>query len=230
MSARLTVLKYGDTVFGENYIFMGGEKDKLLPITFCIYLIETKTRRILVDAGCDDGSGFPMSVFCTPVEALASAGLSPSDITDVIITHAHSDHVQASRHFPWANFHIQREEYERAKKHIPESFKVILFEDEQVLDGEIFIKRISGHSHGSSIVLFEHNGKTAVLCGDECYTSRNLTEKIPTGASRDPQVSKAFVEEYSKEKYIAFTCHDPHIMRGQVGSKVLLDQSFSDRI
>ena len=106
----------------------------------------------------------------------------------------------------------------------------ILFEDEQVLDGEIFIKRISGHSHGSSIVLFEHNGKTAVLCGDECYTSRNLTEKIPTGASRDPQVSKAFVEEYSKEKYIAFTCHDPHIMRGQVGSKVLFDQSFSDRI
>lgn len=230
MSPKLSVLKYGDTVFGENNIFLGGERDKLLPITFCIYLIETESRKILVDAGCDDGAGFPMLVFCTPVEALRQAGLSANDITDVIITHAHSDHVQASRHFPWASFHIQSEEYERAKKHIPESFKVILFEDEQVLDGEIFIKRISGHSHGSSIVLFEHNGKTAVLCGDECYTSRNLTEKIPTGASRDPQVSKAFVEEYSKEKYIAFTCHDPHIMRGQVGSKVLLDQSFSDRI
>ena len=230
MSPKLSVLKYGDTVFGENNIFLGGERDKLLPITFCIYLIETESRKILVDAGCDDGAGFPMLVFCTPVEALRQAGLSANDITDVIITHAHSDHVQASRHFPWASFHIQSEEYERAKKHIPESFKVILFEDEQVLDGEIFIKRISGHSHGSSIVHFEHNGKTAVLCGDECYTSRNLTEKIPTGASRDPQVSKAFVEEYSKEKYIAFTCHDPHIMRGQVGSKVLLDQSFSDRI
>lgn len=223
MSARLTVLKYGDTVFGENYIFMGGEKEKLLPITFCVYLIETEKRKILVDAGCDDGSGFPMSIFCTPVEALASAGLTPSDITDVIITHSHSDHVQASKHFPTARFHIQTEEYERAKKHIPEGFNVITFEDGQVLDGEIFIKRISGHSHGSSIVLFEHGEKTAVLCGDECYTARNLKEKIPTGASRDPKVSKAFVEEYSKEKYIAFTCHDPDIMRGQVGAKVLLD-------
>ena len=223
MSARLTVLKYGDTVFGENYIFMGGEKDKLLPITFCVFLIETKTRKILVDVGCDDGSGFPMSVFCTPVEALASAGLTPDDITDVIITHAHSDHVQSAPHFPAACFHIQKEEYERAKKFIPEGFNVDAFEDECVLDGEIFIKRISGHSHGSSIVLFEHKDKTVVLCGDECYTNRNIKEKIPTGASRDPQVSKAFVEEYSKEKYIAFTCHDPNVMRGQVGSKVLLD-------
>lgn len=219
MSARLTVLKYGDTVFGENYIFTGGEKDKLLPITFCVYLIETEIRKILVDAGCDDGAGFPMSIFCTPTEALEHAGLAPSDITDVILTHSHSDHAQASHHFDRARFYVQKDEYERAKKYIPSGFDVTLFDDEYLIDGEILIKKIGGHSIGSCIVLFGCGEKTAVLCGDECYTAKNLKEKIPTGASRDPKVSKAFVEEYSKEKYIAFTCHDPDIMRGQVGVK-----------
>ena len=218
MSIKLTVLKYGDTVFGENYIFRGGEKGKLLPITFCVYLIETKSRKILVDAGCDDGSGFPMSVFCTPTEALSHTGLTPSDITDVIFTHSHHDHVEAAHHFTNACFYVQSDEYATVKKYIPENFKVITFEDEYQIDREIFIKKIGGHSAGSSIVTFEHGDKTVVLCGDECYTAKNLNEKIPTGASRNPQVSEFFVEEYSKDKYIAFTCHDPDIKRGQLGA------------
>lgn len=219
MSVMLTVLKYGDTVFGENYIFTGGEKSKQLPITFCIYLIETGSRKILVDAGCDDGSGFPMSVFCTPTEALAGIGLTAIDITDVIITHAHHDHIQAVHHFDKANIYIQKDEYESGKKFIPEGFKVITFDESYSIDGEIFIKKIGGHSVGSCIVLFEHDCKTVVLCGDECYTDRNIKEKIPTGASKCREKSNAFIEEYSKEKYIVFTCHDPDVMRGQVGAK-----------
>lgn len=222
MSAKLTVLKYGDTVFGENNIFKGGNKDNLLPITFCFYLIETEKRKILVDTGCDNGAGFPMSIFCTPTEALKFAGIEPSDITDVILTHSHTDHVASSRHFISARFYVQQDEYKGAKKHIPDSFDVVTFENEYNLDSKIFIKKIAGHSAGSCIVLFEHGDKTVVLCGDECYTNKNLKEKIPTGASRAPEISKYFVEEYSKEKYICFTCHDPDIYRGQVGAFRLL--------
>ena len=218
MIPKLTVLKYGDTVFGENYIFMGGSKESLLPITFCIYLVETENRKILVDAGCDDGSGFPMSVFCTPTEALAGIGLTASDITDVIITHAHNDHIQAVHHFDNANIYIQKDEYEAGKKYISEGFKVITFDEGCDIDGEVFVKKIGGHSKGSCIVLFENGGKTVVLCGDECYTNQNIKEKIPTGASKCREISNAFIEEYSKEKYRVFTCHDPNIYRGQVGA------------
>lgn len=223
MSPKLTVLKYGDTVFGENYLFRGGSKDKLLPITFCIYLIETEDRKILVDAGCDDGSGFPMSVFRTPVEVLSDIDIKPEDITDVIITHAHNDHIQAVPHFKKARIYIQEDEYESGKKYIPEGFSLMLFENFCDIDGEIFVKKIGGHSKGSSVVVFKHGEKDVVICGDECYTLRNLKEQIPTGASKYPEISKEFVEEYSKEKYIPFTLHDPDIMRGVVGAKVLLD-------
>ena len=219
MSIRLTVLKYGDTVFGENYIFLGGEREKLLPITFSIYLVETESKKILVDAGCDDGSGFPMSIFCTPTEALACASLSPDDITDVIITHAHNDHIESIRHFPQANIYIQKDEYASGKKYIPDGFKVFTFDKGCDIDGKIFIKKIGGHSPGSSIVHFEHDGKTVVLCGDECYTDRNIKEKNPTGASKCREKSNAFIEEYSKENYRVYTCHDPNIMKGRVGAE-----------
>ena len=218
MSVNLTVLKYGETVFGENHIFLGGDCEKLLPISFCIYLLETENRKILVDAGCDDGAGFPMSIFCTPTEALAHAGLTPDDITVVIITHAHRDHVESVRHFEKARIYIQKEEYESGKKFIPEGFDVILFDEKYTIDNEIFVKNIGGHSKGSCVVEFELGEKTAVLCGDECYTDRNIKEKIPTGASKRREISNAFIEEYSKEKYRVFTCHDPNIMRGKIGA------------
>ena len=219
MSVKLTVLKYGDTVFGENYIFLGGEREKLLPITFSIYLVETENKRILVDAGCDDGAGFPMLLFCTPTEALANAGLSPDDITDVIITHAHHDHIEAVRHFKKARVYIQKDEYANGKKYIPDDFNVLTFDEGCELGGEIFVKKIGGHSTGSCIVHFEHDGKTVVLCGDECYTDRNIKEKIPTGASKCREKSNEFIEEYSKEIYRVFTCHNPNIMKGQLGAK-----------
>ena len=44
---RIVALKYGESVFGENYIFKGGNKDKYLPISFTIYLIQTKDKNIL---------------------------------------------------------------------------------------------------------------------------------------------------------------------------------------
>ena len=221
MSLRLTVLKYGDTVFGENYIFSGGDKEKLLPITFCFFLIESETRKILVDTGCDDGAGFPMSVFKTPLESLADIGITPDDITDIIVTHAHRDHIQSLCHFPKSRIYIQKDQRVFAKSFIPEGFDVVTFDNDYRID-EICVKMIGGHMTGSCIVTFEFGDKTVVLCGDECYTDRNLKEKIPTGASQNPENSKAFVEEYSKDKYIAFTCHDPDVIRGRTGAVRLI--------
>lgn len=67
---KIVALKYGESVFGENFIFKGGSKDRLLPISFVIYLIQTENKNILVDVGCDDGAGFEMSIFKKPVEVL----------------------------------------------------------------------------------------------------------------------------------------------------------------
>ena len=60
---KLTVFKYGESVYNECYLFAGGDPDRLLPISFVFYLIETGDRRLLVDVGCNDGAGFEMRRF-----------------------------------------------------------------------------------------------------------------------------------------------------------------------
>ena len=211
---RIVALKYGESVFGENYIFKGGRKGVLLPISFTVYLIQTQGKNILVDAGCDDGAGFPMSVFKKPVEVLAECGLSPEEITDVVLTHAHHDHVEAVKHYKNAVIHIQEEEYPAAKKYIPEDLPVQLFREVCTIAEGVTVKKIGGHTRGSSIVL----AGRYVLCGDECYHERCLTDKICTGASKDEEKSLGFIREYSKETYIPLLFHDPGIMPGNVGA------------
>lgn len=210
---KLIVLKYGESVFGEDYLFAGGRPDVLLPISFVIYLIRTGGKNILVDAGCDDGAGFDMSVFRKPVEVLRDAGLQPEEITDVVITHAHHDHVEAIRYYSGARIHIQRLEYRDAKRYIPDGFCVRPFAERRTLAPGVFARRIGGHTPGSSIV----RAGPFVLCGDECYTRRNLTERIPTGSSCDPEKSRRFVERYSAPAYRPLLFHDARILPGRTG-------------
>ena len=65
------------------------------------------------------------------------------------------------------------------------------------------------------------DGKKYVLCGDECYSARNLTDKIPTGASMYPDKSEAFVLEYSKTEYTPIITHDADIVENPVGFKII---------
>ncbi len=214
---KIVALKYGESVFGEKYIFKGGSKDKLLPISFVIYLIQLDGKNILVDAGCDDGAGFEMAIFKKPVEVLSEYGLTPNDITDVIITHSHSDHVEAVGYYKNAAIHIQKNEYESARKYIPSDFKIHFIDDEYAVADNVVVKRISGHSIGSCIVL----ANNYVLCGDECYYKQSLTDIICTGSSYNEEKSMDFIREYRKEKYIQLLFHDPDIIKGRVGFDII---------
>ena len=214
---KIVALKYGESVYGENYIFQGGCKETLLPISFVIYLIQTENKNILVDVGCDDGAGFPMSLFKKPVEVLEEYGLHPENITDVIITHAHHDHIEAIRYYETATVHIQKEEYTQAKNYFSDRFTLHLIDDEFALTEHITVKKIGGHSVGSCIVIADNY----VLCGDECYYKKCLTDHIMTGASCNKEQSIQFLREYGDKKYTQLLFHDPHILEGSVGYQII---------
>lgn len=210
---KITALKYGESVYGENYIFKNGRKDRLLPISFVIYLIRTDDKNILVDVGCDDGAGFVMSIYKRPVDVLRESGLTPEDITDVVITHAHHDHIEAIRYYQNATIHIQRQEYPAAQKYLKQEYKIHLFDDEYEIADRITVKKIGGHTAGSCILLAENY----LLCGDECYYQKCLSDQILTGASYDAEKSWQFITEYGNGNYIPLLFHDPNIMQGKIG-------------
>lgn len=80
-----------------------------MPISFTMYVIRTERDFVLVDAGCDDLPGFNMENMIGPVEALKRIGLKPDDISKVIITHAHQDHIAGLVHFPYSVVIIQEQ-------------------------------------------------------------------------------------------------------------------------
>ncbi|MBO5020849.1 MAG: hypothetical protein J6D52_09320, partial [Clostridia bacterium] len=83
-SVSLYCLKYAESVLSENMAFFDGAKEKMIPISFAIYLINTEDKNILVDAGCDTMPGFDMKKYYSPAFVLRQAGFSADEITDVI--------------------------------------------------------------------------------------------------------------------------------------------------
>lgn len=201
-------VKYAESVLPESMVFDGGSPEKQIPISFAIYLIKTYKRNILVDAGCNTMPGFDMKKFCSPAFALRQLGLSADDITDVIITHAHHDHIEAVKCYKDAVIYISKSEYENGKKYIPDSFKVLTFEDEYRITSQVRIIEIGGHSKGSSIVEITTEDGVYIIAGDECYTNTNVKKKICTGAYFCKEKSAQFIRKYSDKIYHVHTCHD----------------------
>ena len=96
-----------------------------LVIAIQIWLIEAGSRRILIDAGCGNGKSRRTArmhqLNSLWPEWLAAAGQSFNSITDVVLTHLHSDHVgwntraedgQWRPAFPNARYHIPRDDYD----------------------------------------------------------------------------------------------------------------------
>ena len=201
-------LKYAESIIGEDMVFDGGNAKNKIPISFVIYLVKVGNRNILIDAGCDTMPYFKMKKFYSPGFVLRQCDVSAEEITDVILTHAHHDHIEAVKHFKNAVVYISKAAYEKRKNHIPDDFKVSMFEKEICITPQIKVVEWGGHSEGSSVVEIETNDTTHIFAGDECYTNANVENKICTGSFYNKEKSIEFVEKYSNKKYRVHTCHD----------------------
>lgn len=201
-------LQYAESVLSESMVFDGGSKEKYLPISFAIYLMKIDNRNILVDAGCNTIPDFQMKKFYSPSFVLRQIGLSVDEITDVIITHAHHDHIEAVNYFKNAIVYISENEYDSGKDYISDDIKVKTFKNKHIINSQIKVVEWSGHSKGSSIVEIKTNDGIHILAGDECYTNANIERKLCTGAYFNKEKSMEFIEKYSNKKYSVHTCHD----------------------
>ena len=96
-----------------NELVVGGPSDKV-DIAMVVWLIRGGGHTILFDSGFHRETflkEFPMKDYLRPDQAVAEAGVKPEDVTDVVISHAHWDHMGGIDLFPRATVWIQREEY-----------------------------------------------------------------------------------------------------------------------
>ena len=217
---KIVVLKYGECLYPENRIFYGSFSKESIPLSFCFYLIQTDKKNILVDVGCDGKERYNFYVYIKTIDLLSKYGLTPDDITDVVITHAHFDHIADLGYYKKATVHINENEVSRATSYIDGRENVNIFQEEYQVDKDVTVKRYGGHTKGSCIVFA---GK-CLLCGDECYYPKNFEEKIPTGISYSLDKSRAFVENYGNGEYKPLLFHSPDILSNEIGFLIVYDE------
>ncbi len=101
--------------FALSGLVMGAPRDQKTDIAMVVWLIRGGGRTILFDSGFHRQKWieqFHVSDFLAPDEAVKGAGVDPATVTDIIISHAHWDHMGGIDLFPNATIWIQKAEYE----------------------------------------------------------------------------------------------------------------------
>jgi glyoxylase-like metal-dependent hydrolase (beta-lactamase superfamily II) len=93
---------------------VGAPKDEKIDTIYALWLIRGGGRNILFDSGFHRERWFKVWTikdYLRPDEALKLAGVNPQEVTDIVISHAHWDHMGGIDLFPKAIVWIQKEEF-----------------------------------------------------------------------------------------------------------------------
>ena len=186
--------------FPVGALVIGAPKEEKTDIAMVIWLIRGGGRNILFDSGFHRESwfkSFTMNDYVRPDEAVKLAGVKPEDITDIVISHAHWDHMGGIDLFPKATVWIQKKEFEYytgeawqpggkhggidaddIKELVQRSkdgrLRLVDGDDVEIIPG---IRAYTGarHTYASQYIRVDGN-PPFVLASDNCYLYRNLAE------------------------------------------------------
>lgn len=196
----IQAIRYASAEDQLSGLVMGAPKGEKIEIAMVIWLVRGGGHNILFDSGYHRETFlkyFPSTGYIRPDEAVKLAGVQPDEITDIVISHAHWDHLGGIDLFPKAKVWIQKEEYRYYTgpawqpggdhggidpEDIEELVKLNTLGRVRLVDGdnvEIFpgIRAYTGgrHTYASQYLLVEGN-PPFVLASDNCYLYRNLAE------------------------------------------------------
>ena len=195
----IQAIRYASAPDNVANLVMGAPREKIT-IAMVVWLIRGGGRNILFDSGYHRDTflkEFPSTDYIRPDEAVELAGVQPDEITDVVISHAHWDHLGGIDLFPKAKIWIQKEEFgyytgeawQPGGDHggidpadIQELVKLNTEGRVRLIDGdnaEIFpgIRAYTGghHTYASQYLRVDGN-PPFVLASDNVYLYRNLAE------------------------------------------------------
>lgn len=181
-----------------------------MDIAMVIWLVRTGDRTVLFDTGFHRErwmDAFDIVDFIPPDSAVRLAGVAPGAVTDIIISHAHWDHMGGIDRFPEATLHIQKDEFayytgaawqeggrrggideadiiELVRRNTLGRVRLIAGDDVEVLPG---IRAFTGARHTFASQYVRVEGPPAfVLASDNCYLYHNLEQRL-AGATFLPE-------------------------------------------
>lgn len=210
------------------WVDKGPDKDSV-GIDFMIWLIQGDNgKNILVDAGflndLEDAKEFDVTGYIRPDSALAKLSLKATDITDIILSHPHWDHIDGIHLFPNAHVWMQKEDYgyftgaawQKSGDHggfNPRDVRMMVDlnmagrltlvdgDDKEIIPG-IKVYTGSRHTFNSQFAVVETSNKKVVLASDNIWIYYSLEHMMPAsqGGTFDPV---AYVKSMQRMKTLA---------------------------
>ncbi|MCB1144369.1 MAG: MBL fold metallo-hydrolase [Leptospiraceae bacterium] len=227
-SEDLYVLRYARSYYPAKYL-NGKSETGLKKLSWYLFYIKIKEKKILIDTGvCDEAMvrKFKFKNYRHPLDLLEKIGVKSSEITDIILTHSHFDHIGCIKEFPNANIHIHKDELESLKntwqfpvysgflKSKDQKQKLDSFPDSISLSG-LEIKKSGGHTPGSVFVESNH----FLITGDECYFVKEcldgigLREKSRFSEENNLKFLKYLILQKNKKPELTIlSLHDPKML------------------
>jgi len=160
------------------------------------FLIQTGDRTVLVDLGVGPSSIHEAFITGGLLANLSRTEVTPADVTDVVFTHLHVDHVgwsslDDSPVFPHATYRVHADDWDHfmtgpladpdldplvraALSPVENRFET--FDNEVELVPGILARPAPGHTPGSTVFVVHDAGERALLLGDIAHTVAELTD------------------------------------------------------
>jgi glyoxylase-like metal-dependent hydrolase (beta-lactamase superfamily II) len=203
-------------------IAVGASSADSVQICYMIWLLKGKNgKNILVDTGFPDSTkmGNFLYKFSRPDLMLEKVNLKASDITDVILTHTHWDHIGGIDLFPNAMVWLQQDDYnylvgtawqkdgnpfglrknhalKTVQKNIDGKLTLVKGDNIEIIPGiKVFIG--SKHTYESQFVLVNTGSDQVIIASDNSWYYYNLVHLIPIPLTFD---TKAYLENLKRMK------------------------------
>jgi glyoxylase-like metal-dependent hydrolase (beta-lactamase superfamily II) len=173
-------------------------------------LIETESRRILVDPGLSSLDDLRAALF-------QRAGLRPEDIDTIFLTHFHRCHWQGVSLFSKSAWLMSRAEIRWRQQHRETAdeeqnilARIVPFEDHPIRGIELI--PTPGHSRGSASLLFETREGMVVVAGDAVLTFDHFEDREPSEMAEDAKEARRSISYIAKIADAVAPGHDNYFV------------------
>ncbi len=236
---EVTAIRYATLpAFSVASLVAGADRTRKMDLAMMVWLVKgSNGRTVLVDAGFYRDrlvQAKKPTNYMRPSVAVAGAGVKPEDVTDILVSHVHWDHMDGLDLFPQAHIWIQRAEYEyyvdttgkRRNSTIEVEDAAMLYQlkvagrvtliegDAQEIMPGITAYTGGKHTFASQYFGVRMQGATAVVASDNVYLYENLEKHAAIGQTLDAASNLAAqdrMKTIASDPRLIVPGHDPAV-------------------
>lgn len=214
------------------------EDDEPVQIDYFFWVVRNAARTIVVDTGFrPEVAQRRRRELVTPVpEALRHAGVDPADVSHVVLTHFHYDHIGNLDLFPQSQIitgglefdfwtgeiaeqpifctAVEADEVDLVRKAQADQRLTLVPEEDPALPG-ISFREVTGHTPGQIVVEVHNSGRPVLLASDASHMYEEFEKERPF------HIASSLPDMYTGLKWLrqrsagaeVIPGHDPEVMR-----------------